>query len=356
MLTFLTVLIVFSILILVHEAGHLVAAKRIGVRVEVFSLGFGKRLFGIKKGDTDYRISLFPFGGYVRMAGEDPSEGHGLDYELASKPVGKRFWVMTSGALTNYIFAFLLFWVIFMIGVPTLSSEVGQVLKGYPAEKAGIKVGDEILTISGEKIEYWDDIVKAIKENATGDNTLEFQILREGRVEEVPIKPDISTVTNIFGQKISRPMIGIGPQSKILSVSYDPIRALYYGGKRLLSLTAMTYKGIWLLITGGMPVKTSVSGPLGIMHIMGQAAQLGIVPLLIITAHVSMALAIFNLLPFPVLDGGHVLFLAIEKIRKKPLSAKVQEVITQIALVLLIALALFVTWHDVIKFTPLGGK
>ena len=355
MLTFFTVLIVFSILILVHEAGHLFAAKRIGVKVEVFSLGFGKRLFGVKRGDTDYRISLIPFGGYVKMAGEDPSEGEGHDYELSSKPVGKRFWVMTSGALTNYIFAFILFWAIFMIGAPTLSNGVGQVLKGYPAEKAGIKVGDQILTIAGEKIEHWEDIVGAIKKNATGDNVLNFEILREGKVESVDIRPDISTVTNIFGQEISRPVIGIGPQNEILSVSYNPIQAFYEGGKHLITLTAMTYKGIWLLITGGMPVKTSVSGPLGIMRIMGQAAQLGIVPLLIITAQVSMALAIFNLLPFPVLDGGHVLFLALEKVRKRPLSARVQEVISYIAIALLLSLMLFVTWHDIAK-TSIGEK
>ena len=356
MLTILAVLIVFSVLILVHEAGHLAAAKAAGVKVEVFSLGFGKRLFGIKKGDTDYRVSLFPFGGYIKMAGEDPSEGHGLECELSSKPVGARFWVMTSGAITNYIFAFLLFWAIFMIGVPTLSNEVGQVLKGYPAEKVGVEPGDVILSIDGQKVEYWDDVVEVIKEKASGDNSLAFEILRGQENKTLDIKPDISTVTNIFGQTISRPMIGIGPRDKILSISYGPVEAFYYGGKRLLSLTGMTYKGIWLLITGGMPLKSSVSGPIGIMHLMNQAAKLGIVPLLIITAHVSMALAVFNLLPFPVLDGGHVIFLAIEKLKGRPVSVKAQEIITQIALVLLIAFAVFVSWQDVLKFTPLGGK
>jgi regulator of sigma E protease len=356
LLTILAVLIVFSVLILVHEAGHLAAAKAVGVKVEVFSLGFGKRLFGIKKGDTDYRISLFPFGGYVKMAGEDPSEGQGLECELAAKSVGARFWVMTSGAITNYVFAFLIFWAIFMMGVPTLSNEVGQVLKGYPAERSGVETGDIILSIDGQQVEYWDDIVDAIKERSSGDNSLAFEIVRGQKRMALDIKPDISTVTNIFGQTISRPMVGIGPRDKILSVAYDPLQAFYHGGKRLLSLTGMTYKGIWLLITGGMPLKSSVSGPIGIMHVMNQAAKLGIVPLLIITAHVSMALAVFNLLPFPVLDGGHVIFLVFEKLRGKPVSVKVQEIITQVALALLIAFALFVSWQDVLKFTPLGGK
>lgn len=355
-MTVLIVIAVFSVLILIHEAGHLIAAKRAGVRVEVFSLGFGKRLFGIKKGDTDYRVSLLPLGGYIRMAGEDPSEASGEDYELSSKPVGKRFWVITAGAFTNYVFAFLLFWVIFMIGIPTLSNEVGQVLKGYPAQDSGIMVGDQVLSINGIKTEYWDDIVGAIRKDPALDDVMDFRVMRDGKERTIGIKPEISTVTNIFGQTISRPMIGIAPQSKVLSVAYDPFRALYHGGKRLFVLTGMTYKGIWLLITGGMPIKSSVSGPIGIANLMGQAAKLGIVPLLIITAHVSMALAIFNLLPFPVLDGGHIIFLSLEKLRGKPLSIKAQEIITQAAMVLLIAFALFVSWQDVLKFTPLGER
>ena len=334
----------------------MVVAKKAGVRVEVFSLGFGKRLCGVEIGGTDYRVSMVPLGGYVKMEGEDPSEARDTANGLYSRSVGARFWIMASGAITNYIFAFLLFWVIFMIGVPTVSNEVGEVLKGYPAETAGIRTGDVILAVDGNKVEYWDDIVGAIKQGSKQENALDFGVLRDNKEISLKIKPDISTVTNIFGQEISRPMIGIGPKNKILSVSYGPVKAFYYGGKKLLFLTAMTYKGIWLMITGGMPLKSSVSGPIGIMYFMNQAAKLGIVPLLIITAHVSMALAIFNLLPFPVLDGGHIVFLAMEKISGRPVSAKVQEYLTNAALVLLIAFAVFVSWQDVLKFTPLGGK
>jgi len=350
------VLAVFSLLILMHEAGHLVAAKRCGVKVETFSLGFGRRLWGLTLGGTDYRISVLPFGGYVKMAGEEASEVEGKEWELASKPAGKRFWIMASGAITNYIFAFILFSVIFMVGVPTLSNRVGQILKGYPAEKAGIMVGDRILSVNGRETEYWEDIVEAIQKASQGASSLDVRIMRDGNIMDIGVRPDISSVTNIFGQTISRPLIGIAPQNEVLSISYDPLRAVYYGGKRLLVLTGLTYKGIWLLLTGGMPVKSSVSGPIGIAHLMGQAAQLGIVPLLIITAHVSMALAIFNLLPFPVLDGGHIIFLGLEKLRGRPLGVKTQEIITQAALVLLIAFAVFVSWQDLLKFTPLGGK
>ncbi|MFH1877822.1 MAG: RIP metalloprotease RseP [Candidatus Omnitrophota bacterium] len=356
MFTIIIVFVVFSVLILIHEAGHLIAAKRAGIVVEAFSLGMGKRLLGVKIGGTDYRISMIPFGGFCKMAGEDPAETEGRDYEFSSKPVGHRFWVIAAGSLTNYIFAFLLFTVIFMIGVPTLSNEIGQTLKGYPAEKAGIHVDDKIVSINGKKTEYWDDIVAAIKEASAADRSLDVRIMRGNEALEIIVKPDVSEIKNIFGQTISRPIIGIAPKDKVLPVSYKPLQAMYHGGKRLLDLTGMTYTGIWLLITGGMPIKESVSGPIGIAHLIGQAAGGGIIPLLIITAHISMALAIFNLLPFPVLDGGHIIFLFIEKLRGRPLSLKFQEIITQIALVLLILFALFVSWQDLLKFTPLGGK
>ena len=288
------------------------------------------------------------------MEGEDPGEARDSENGLHSKSVGARFWIMASGAIMNYIVAFVLFWVIFMMGVPTLSNEVGEVLKGYPAEEAGILTGDVIVGIGGRNVEYWEDIVESIRQDSTNESVLVFDVIRSNTELAIEVIPSISTVTNIFGQKISRPMIGIGPKDKILSVSYGPFKAFYHGGKKLLSLSAMTYRGIWLMITGGMPLKTSVSGPIGIMYFMNQAARSGVVPLLIITAHVSMALAIFNLLPFPVLDGGHIVFLAAEKITGRPVSAKIQEYLTNAALAALIALAIFVSWQDVLKFTPLG--
>jgi regulator of sigma E protease len=350
------VIIVFSVLILVHETGHLVAAKKAGIRVEVFSLGMGKRLAGIRVGDTDYRLSLIPFGGYCKMAGEDPDEAEGAEDEFQSKPVGHRFWVIAAGSLTNYLFAFILFWGIFMVGVPTLSTRVGRIMKDYPAASADLEVGDRITAVNGEQVKYWDDLVGMIRKRSAPGEPLQLTVRRAGEELAVPVTPDISTVTNVFGQKITRPVIGIAPMSEVLNVRYGPLRAALSGGRRLLELTGMTYKGIWLILTGGMPVKTSMSGPIGIANIMGEAARLGIIPLLIVTAHVNMALAIFNLLPFPVLDGGHILFLGIEKLRGRPVPVKVQETLTQVALVLLVAFALFVSWNDLKRFTPLGGS
>jgi len=355
-LTIIFVVIIFSIIIIVHEAGHLFAAKKCGVKVEVFSLGFGRRLFGVKKGGTDYRISLFPLGGYVKMAGEEPSEVTGKEDELASKPVGQRFWIIAAGSLTNYFFAFVLFSIVYMLGAPMLSTEIGEVLREYPAAQAGLKAGDQILAINGSGVKYWEDVVKEIQRSPVSGHTLDMEVMRGEKRVKIDVKPDIRETKNIFGQPITRYMIGIAPARKVLPVSYDPLRALYYGGKKLLTLTGMTYQGIWLLVSGALPLGASVTGPIGIARLMGEAVHLGVVPLLVITAHISMALGIFNLLPFPVLDGGHIIFLGLEKLRGKPLSVKAQEIITQIALVLLIVFMLFVSWQDLLKFTPLGKR
>jgi regulator of sigma E protease len=348
------VFVVFSLLIIVHEAGHLIAAKRAGITVEAFSLGMGRRLFGIRVGETDYRISMVPFGGFCKMAGEDPTEATGGENEFHSKPAGYRFWVVVAGSLANYILAFFLFTAIFMIGAPTLSNEVGQVLNGYPAEEVGIMPGDQIVMINDKKIEYWADILLAVKEESEKTGVLRIEAVRGGETIYFDVNPKISQVTNIFGQTITTPMLGIGNREKIVKVSYGFFRAVYYGGMRLFELTGMTYKFLWLALTGGVDAKASAAGPIGIAHFIKQAADLGIVPLLLITANVSMALAIFNLLPFPILDGGHVLFLALEKIRKRPLSLKVQGVITQVAFVILLAFALLVSWQDMMRFTPVG--
>ncbi|MFH1847542.1 MAG: RIP metalloprotease RseP [Candidatus Omnitrophota bacterium] len=356
MFTWIIVILVFSVLIIVHEAGHLFAAKKAGIKVEVFSVGMGKRLFGKKIGDTDYRISFIPLGGFCKMAGEDPYEAKGESYEFGAKPVGYRFWVIAAGSLTNYFFAFLLFSIIFMIGIPTLSNEVGQLLNGYPAQKAGVKVGDEIFSVNGVKVQYWDDIVNQIKKASFDTARLELGIKRENSILKLEVEPEISEVTNVFGQKISRSVIGVAPANKILDVSYNPAAAVYHGAKRLIVLTGMTYKGIWLMLTGGVPIKTSVSGPIGIARLIGEAAGMGIVPLLVITAHINMALAIFNLLPFPVLDGGHIIFLAFEKMKGRPISIKVQEIMSYAAIALLISFMLFVSWQDILKTPLFAGK
>ena len=354
-LTLFAALIVFSILIIVHELGHMLAAKRVGVKVEKFSVGFGKKLIGFKKGDTEYALSIFPFGGYVKLAGDTPDEYKGEKHEFFSKSILERFFIIVSGALTNYIFAFLLFICIFAIGIPSLTTQVGKLLPNYPAKTSGIRVGDIITEIDGQKIEYWDDLV-SIVQKSTSEEALQFKVERNSRTLNLRVAPKVIVAKNIFGQETKVGMIGISPQEKIVFVRHNFIEASYLGGKKLIALTVMTYKGLWLLITGGLPAKESIAGPIGIAFLIGEAAKMGFIHLLSIMAYINVALAVFNLLPFPVLDGGHVLFLAIEKIRGKAISAKTQEIIAQVAFYLLLALVVFVTWNDITRHLPFFKK
>ena len=215
MLTFLIVLIVFSILIFVHELGHMLVAKRIGVRVEKFSLGFGRKLFGFKKGDTEYVISVFPFGGYVKLAGEHLQESTGRPDEFQSKSIFKRFLIIVSGSLSNYIFAFLLFIAIFMIGLPSFSTKVGALLPDHPAKKSGIRVGDHIVNIEGKDVKYWQDLVKIVQKS-TDEKPLDFKVERNGKVLDFDIIPRIKESKNIFGQETRIGIIGVSPKQEII--------------------------------------------------------------------------------------------------------------------------------------------
>ncbi|MEE9500303.1 MAG: RIP metalloprotease RseP [Candidatus Omnitrophota bacterium] len=355
MLTFFIVLVVFSILIIVHELGHMFMAKKVGVKVERFSLGFGKKLFGIKKGDTEYIVSMFPFGGYVKMAGDNPAELKGTPEEFFSKSPLKRFLIIAGGPVTNYIFAFLLFTAIFVIGTPSLTTRVGKLLPDYPARESGIKVNDLIFEIDGKSVEYWSDLVNIVQKSTSGA-LLRFKIKRDAKILNFRIAPRVIKTKNIFGQETTIGMIGISPKEKIIFVKHNLFQGISLGAERLIMLTKLTYRGLWLLITGGLPVRESVTGPIGIAFLIGEAAKLGFVYLLMIMAHINIALAVFNLLPFPILDGGHILFLAIEKLRGKPVSPRTQEAISQVALYLLIALALFISWNDITKFLPFMKK
>lgn len=320
-------------------------ARRMGVRVERFAIGFGKKILGFKRGNTEYLINIFPVGGYVKLAGEDPNERKGKPYEFYSKPIISRFWIVFSGPLANYLLALLMLWLIFIIGIPTLTTKVGDILKDSPAYKAGIKKGDRIISIDGKAIKYWGDLLEIVQNDVEG-KPLSIDIKRDEDLINRKIAPEVIEAENIFKQKIKIGRLGIAASEETEVLRVNPARAVVEGTRRVIFLTVSTYKGIWFMVTGTLPVKENVRGFVGIVEHLSEAVRHGPVTILFNMAYISLILAIVNLLPFPILDGGHILFLIIEKIRKRPLNTRAQELISQVALALLIAFLLYVTYFD----------
>lgn len=349
MLSLLSFLFILGILVMVHEFGHFIAAKRLGVRVEIFSLGFGPKIFSKKLGDTEYTISAIPLGGYVKMAGDEPGEAlTGKPWEFLSKNISERFRIIFAGPFLNYVLAFFIFSVIFMFGSPTATTEVGGLLKGYPAEKYGIKIGDRVAAIDGKEVRLWEDMTEIVHKRI--DGSLKLSVERDKRFFEMEITPMVRETKDIFGKKIKIALLGIAPSQKIERIRYGPVRSFYMGFKKLIQLTYITYKALFSIILGRLSFKESMTGPIGIFIITGRAAELGMIYIFHLMAILSASLAIFNMLPFPVLDGGHIIFLALEKIRGKPLSLKAQEVVTRFGISFLVMLTLFVFYNDIMKF------
>ncbi len=331
-----------------HEFGHFIAARKNGVRVEQFSLGFGPLLFKIKKGDTEYNLNLIPLGGYVKMAGDSQSEYHGKADEYFAKSPGRRFQIIFFGPLLNYILGFLFFWLIFFMGYPGLTSKVGGLIDGYGAKEAGLQVGDNIIAVDGAKVDIWEDLQQAIRERKISSN-VELKVLRGNQELEfnIPIKDKV--LNDQLGEKRVLGIIGISPFDEIIEVKYGFFESAYLGFKKTINLTAMTYAGLLRLVSGKMSMRDSMTGPLGIFFITSQAAKLGLIAVMHLIAVLSVSLAIFNLLPLPILDGGHLFLLGLERLRKKALGVKTEEIINNLGFSLMITLALLVTYNDILR-------
>jgi regulator of sigma E protease len=324
-------------------------AKKMGVRVEVFSFGFGPKIWFYKKGDTEYAISAIPIGGYVKMAGEEPGgELKGEEWEFCSKPIYKRFHIFIAGSAVNYILGFTLFCLIFMIGAPIPTSRIGTVLKGYPAEKVGLKENDKIIDIDGQKVRYWEEVLNLIHNKDRGEE-INLVIDRNGTVLNFTVQGKYEERKDIFGKPIAVTLIGIGRSDEVDFVKYNFFKSLKMGARTTWNITALTYRLLWGMVTGAVSIK-GAAGPIGIFAITGEAAQMGMPYLLWISALISVSLTIFNLLPIPPLDGGHILFLGIEKIKGGPVDRKIQEIVQQTGWILLITLLLIVSWNDIMRF------
>lgn len=332
---------VLGILVFIHELGHFLAAKWAGIRVERFSLGFPPRMFGKQIGDTDYCISWIPLGGYVKMAGmidESFDEKiEGKDDEFASKPIWKRAIVIGAGPFMNLVLALALFsGIIYKEGLPEAVPVIDSVIEKMPAEALGLQSGDRILSIAGKEIKTWDELTGAI--NSFPDSSIAIVWERGGNRMEATIKPALDPERNvgligIRPQSVMRPVHGFG-EAVGASVTYGVI------------LTQEIGKTIGRLLSGQGSVKNELAGPVQIMKLAGDFAEKGFQKLLEFMALISLQLGLLNLLPIPVLDGGHLVFLGLEAIMRRPLSVKVRVVVHQIAMALLLALMVFITIND----------
>jgi regulator of sigma E protease len=357
LLTIVSTVIVLGILIFVHELGHFILSKKMGVKVLKFSLGFGPKLIGKKIGETEYQIAVFPLGGFVKPLGEDPNEEVKEEDRHRSfwvQPIWKRALIIGAGPFFNFFLAVALFSVINLFGIPYFPSKIGEVSPGLPAENAGLKKGDMVLSIDGEEVKKWDDLSKIIR-NSKG-KALSLKVKREGEFLEIRVTPKPSSQKNLFGEEIPVFVIGITPFDEILVEKVGPFVALGKGLSQTWFGIKFTVVTVIKLIERVIPAKT-IGGPILIAQLAGEQAKRGLISLALFMAILSINLGVINLFPIPILDGGHFLFLALEAILGKPLSIKKMEIAQQIGLFFIVLLMLFAIYNDLIRvFSPGGFK
>jgi regulator of sigma E protease len=424
--------VVLGVLVLIHEWGHFIAAKMCGVRVDVFSIGFGSRIWGWKRGDTDYRVSWLPLGGYVKMAGDNPAEERtGAPYEFLSRPRWQRFIIAVAGPFMNVLTTFLIFWGIYaVVGMPTdtslrLPSEIAAVPQS--AGPNAVQPGDRILEINGMRTPKWEDVETALDKVKPGA-TVSLNVLRDGQQKSIEAKlpTDQASADSVVGypaqpalidevetgypadkaglqvgdqviQMSGKPVVAWGQLvDAVRNSNGDPLHFLVRRGSQQIPMTMTPTKGmdpstgqmVWQIgvvprveqayehqgfiasvsdaadatertgqeivdvLTGLFAGKVSVrdlAGPVGIVRVSGEAAKRGPATLLELTAVISLNLGLLNLLPIPILDGGHVLLLLIESGMRRDLSLAFKERFVQVGLIFLLAVIAFVTYSDILK-------
>ncbi|MBN1894216.1 RIP metalloprotease RseP [bacterium] len=352
--TILATAFVLGVLIFIHELGHFLAAKLSGMRVDRFSLGYPPRLVGKKIGDTDYCVSAIPLGGYVKIAGmvdesmdtkqlaKDPQP-----WEFRSKPIYKRMATILAGPFMNILLAFVIFvsavW-IYGVGEVSEESVVGSVLEGKPAAAAGLKDGDRILRINGEEVADWKDMTVKIQSSQT--DLLEVEFLRNDTLRTAMV----SSVMEDAETPGEAPVRRIGIMANIIMRKAGFFEAFARGGENIYHWTALIINSLAKLITGKESLR-SLAGPVAIAKIAGESARTGFSSLVGFLAILSLNLGLLNLLPFPVLDGGHLVMLALEGLFRREIPVKVKLIIQQVGMVLLLGLMLFVVYSDILRVT-----
>jgi regulator of sigma E protease len=318
--------------------------------VEKFSLGFGTKLVGFKKGETEYLISAFPLGGYVKMVGE------GGDAELseedqarsfAAKHPLQRIAIVAAGPVFNLVFAWFLFVLVYMMGVPAVTSKVGEVPADKPAAKAGIMSGDMVIAVAGKQVSRWDELAREIAES--GGKPLDIQVRRAGELLSFKITPEARKSKNLFGETVSSPAIGIVSAGDEVIDRFGPGEAFVRGTQQTWNMIRLTVLSLVKLFERAIPLDT-VGGPIMIAKMAGQQASQGGVSFIAFMALLSINLGVLNLLPVPILDGGHLFFFAWEVVFRKPVSQKAREMAQQVGLFLLLSLMVLAFYNDIMRY------
>jgi regulator of sigma E protease len=355
---------VLGLLVTVHELGHFLAAKRLGVGVIRFSIGFGPVLFSRTVAGTEYALSAIPLGGYVKMVGEaedglqggeesvdndekPPLVAEVRDDSFADKPAWVKATILLAGPGFNLLFAWLLYTILFATGVPVLGSVVGDVKEGMPAAAAGLVSGDRILAVDGAPVSRWDELSAAIR--ASEGRLVEIKVQSEGSDAAerlLRIQPEAMEGKTIFGEPLPTWVIGIGPADQVITERSGIVASIGKGFVQTGEFVKLTLVSFVKLFQRVVPA-SSLGGPIMIMQLAGEQAQQGAQALIGFMAILSINLGIINLLPIPVLDGGQLMFLGIEAVLRRPLGERSRELATQIGFFLLISLMGFAFYNDI---------
>lgn len=351
-------LVLLTVLVFVHELGHYWIARRNGVRVEVFSIGFGPEILGwTDKADTRWKFSAIPLGGYVKMFGEGEHTGGGAaerpltDEEkavsFAHKRLGQRAAIVFAGPAANFVFAIVVLAGLFMtVGQPYTPAEVGSVRVDSAAAEAGLKAGDKFLKISGTSIQRFEDVQQIVRLSA--GERLELLIERDGKQLTLYATPQVSELKDRSGNTHKIGLLGVSRKG-FGYVRHDPFKAVWQAMRESVQLTVGTFKAIGQMIEGTRSVK-ELGGPVRIGQMSGDFAKSGLIPYIWFMALLSINLGLINLFPIPMLDGGHLVFYSVEAVIRRPVNEQVQEYSFRIGLALILGFMIFVTFNDIKSF------
>ena len=339
----------FSLIVVSHEFGHFLAAKMVGVKVRRFSLGFGPALLEKKMGETEFVVSLLPLGGYLELLGEDPAEEVSGEDEAQSfrhQPIRNRLLITLAGAFSNVMLAIALMAGVYWSGISVLAPEIGTVSKGSPADKAGLRPGDTITEIKEIRVRIYEDAIRVIQENP--DASLPMKLKRADKVILTHVIPDNRIGYDALKRPSDTGYLGVSPKGTRTLYRENIVGALKKAVRKAWEMTSLVFAAFVMLLKGQLPL-TDLGGPIMIVKTASQQINIGLQNFIFMIAFLSVNIGVFNLIPFPALDGGFMIFLLLEFLMGKPLRPKTMLLIQRLGVSSLVILVVFVVYNDLIK-------